>query len=192
MTTPGKLIIISAPSGSGKTTLARHLLSVIPSLQFSVSATTRAQRAHEVDGRDYLFMSTERFQTLQRTNAFLEWEEVYAGIFYGTLKASVDEYLESGVSLVFDVDVQGALNIKKAYGQQALSVYVDAGGIDVLEQRLRARNTETEERLQIRLKKAALEAQMSHFFDYIQLNTHLEQACEQLTRRVHAFLSASL
>ncbi|MFM8493620.1 MAG: guanylate kinase [Bacteroidota bacterium] len=192
MTTPGKLIIISAPSGSGKTTLARHLLSVIPSLQFSVSATTRAQRAHEVDGRDYLFMSTERFQTLQRTNAFLEWEEVYAGIFYGTLKASVDEYLESGVSLVFDVDVQGALNIKKAYGQQALSVYVDAGGIDVLEQRLRARNTETEERLQIRLKKAALEAQMSHLFDYIQLNTHLEQACEQLTRRVHAFLSASL
>lgn len=192
MTTPGKLIIISAPSGSGKTTLARHLLSVIPSLQFSVSATTRAQRAHEVDGRDYLFVSTERFQTLQRTNAFLEWEEVYAGIFYGTLKASVDEYLESGVSLVFDVDVQGALNIKKAYGQQALSVYVDAGGIDVLEQRLRARNTETEERLQIRLKKAALEAQMSHLFDYIQLNTHLEQACEQLTRRVHAFLSASL
>jgi len=192
MTTPGKLIIISAPSGSGKTTLARHLLSVIPSLQFSVSATTRAQRAHEVDGRDYLFMSTERFQTLQRTNAFLEWEEVYAGIFYGTLKASVDEYLESGVSLVFDVDVQGALNIKKAYGQQALSVYVDAGGIDVLEQRLRARNTETEERLQIRLKKATLEAQMSHLFDYIQLNTHLEQACEQLTRRVHTFLSASL
>ena len=192
MTTPGKLIIISAPSGSGKTTLARHLLSVIPSLQFSVSATTRPQRAHEVDGRDYLFMSIERFQTLQRTDAFLEWEEVYAGIFYGTLKASVDNCLKSGVSLVFDVDVQGALNIKKAYGQQALSVYVDAGGIDVLEQRLRARNTETEERLQIRLKKAALEAQMSHFFDYIQLNTHLEQAREQLTRRVHTFLSASL
>jgi len=192
MTTPGKLIIISAPSGSGKTTLARHLLSVIPSLQFSVSATTRPQRAHEVDGRDYLFMSIERFQTLQRTDAFLEWEEVYAGIFYGTLKASVDNCLKSGVSLVFDVDVQGALNIKKAYGQQALSVYIDAGGIDVLEQRLRARNTETEERLQIRLKKAALEAQMSHFFDYIQLNTHLEQAREQLTRRVHTFLSASL
>ena len=192
MTTPGKLIIISAPSGSGKTTLARHLLSVIPSLQFSVSATTRPQRAHEVDGRDYLFMSIERFQTLQRTDAFLEWEEVYAGIFYGTLKASVDNCLKSGVSLVFDVDVQGALNIKKAYGQQALSVYIDAGGIDVLEQRLRARNTETEERLQIRLKKAALEAQMSHFFDYIQLKTHLEQACEQLTRRVHTFLSASL
>ncbi len=192
MTTPGKLIIISAPSGSGKTTLARHLLSVIPSLQFSVSATTRPQRAHEVDGRDYLFMSIERFQTLQRTDAFLEWEEVYAGIFYGTLKASVDNCLDSGVSLVFDVDVQGALNIKKAYGQQALSVYVDAGGIDVLEQRLRARNTESEERLQIRLAKAALEAQMSHLFDYIQPNTILDQACEQLTRRVHTFLSASL
>jgi guanylate kinase len=192
MTTPGKLIIISAPSGSGKTTLARHLLSVIPSLQFSVSATTRPQRAHEVDGRDYLFMSIERFQTLQRTDAFLEWEEVYAGIFYGTLKASVDNCLGSGVSLVFDVDVQGALNIKKAYGHQALSVYVDAGGIDVLEQRLRARNTESEERLQIRLAKAALEAQMSHLFDYIQPNTHLDQACEQLTRRVHTFLSASL
>ena len=87
MTTPGKLIIISAPSGSGKTTLARHLLSVIPGLQFSVSVTTRAQRAHEVDGRDYLFMSIERFQTLQRTDAFVEWEEVYAGIVYGTLKA---------------------------------------------------------------------------------------------------------
>ena len=192
MTTPGKLIIISAPSGSGKTTLARHLLSVIPSLQFSVSATTRPQRAHEVDGRDYLFMSTERFQTLQRTDAFLEWEEVYAGIFYGTLKASVDNCLKSGISLVFDVDVQGALNIKKAYGQQALSVYVDAGGIDVLEQRLRARNTESEERLQIRVAKAALEAQMSHLFDYIQPNTHLDQACEQLARRVHTFLSASL
>ena len=90
------------------------------------------------------------------------------------------------------VDVQGALNIKKAYGQQALSVYVDAGGIDVLEQRLRARNTESEERLQIRLAKAALEAQMSHLFDYIQPNTHLDQACEQLARRVHTFLSASL
>ena len=192
MTTPGKLIIISAPSGSGKTTLARHLLSVIPGLQFSVSATTRARRSHEVEGRDYFFLSTDQFIELQQKSAFLEWEEVYSGIFYGTLKASVDECLKSGVSLVFDLDVQGALNIKKLYGEQALSVYVDAGGIDVLEQRLRARNTETEERLQIRLKKAALEAQMSHFFDYIQLNTHLEQACEQLTRRVHTFLSASL
>jgi guanylate kinase len=192
MPTPGKLIVISAPSGSGKTTLARYLLKTIPGLQFSVSATTRAQRSHEVDGRDYLFLSTESFQALQRAHAFLEWEEVYAGIFYGTLKASVDAYLESGISVVFDVDIQGALNIKKAYGQQALSIYIDAGGIDILRQRLRSRNTETENRLQIRLEKAAQEIKMAHLFDYIQMNTDLKTACEQLTNRVRIFLTASL
>ena len=192
MIDPGKLIIISAPSGSGKTTLARHLMSVIPGLQFSVSATTRARRSHEVEGRDYLFLSTDQFIELQQKSAFLEWEEVYTGIFYGTLKASVDECLKSGVSLVFDVDVQGALNIKKLYGEQALSVYVDAGGIEILEQRLRARNTETEERLRLRLKKATIEAKMAHLFDYIQVNTDLNEACEQLTNRVRSFLSVPL
>lgn len=189
MSAPGKLIIISAPSGSGKTTLARYLLRAIPNLQFSVSATTRAQRTHEINGRDYLFLSSDRFQELQQTNAFLEWEEVYQGIFYGTLKASVDECLQTGVSLVFDVDVQGALNIKKTYGQQALSVYVDAGGIDVLEKRLRARNTETEDRLRVRLEKASLEAGKANLFDYIQVNIDLEEACKQLERRVRTFLN---
>jgi len=190
MAAPGKLIIISAPSGSGKTTLAHHLLSEMPYLQFSVSATTRPRREHEADGRDYIFLTNSRFQELIQAQAFLEWEEVYEGVFYGTLKSSVEKCLQAGISVVFDVDVQGALNIKKVYGPQALSVYVDAGGIDILEQRLRARRTESEERLRVRLQKASAEAKMSYLFDYIQVNTNLNEACQQLVNRVSSFLSA--
>ena len=190
MAAPGKLIIISAPSGSGKTTLAHHLLSEMPYLQFSVSATTRPRREHEADGRDYIFLTNSHFQELIQAQAFLEWEEVYEGVFYGTLKSSVEKCLQAGISVVFDVDVQGALNIKKVYGPQALSVYVDAGGIDILEQRLRARRTESEERLRVRLQKASAEAKMSYLFDYIQVNTNLNEACQQLVNRVSSFLSA--
>lgn len=192
MTVPGKLIILSAPSGSGKTTIARRLLSVLPDMQFSVSATTRARRSHEEDGRDYWFLSTDRFRELLQEDAFLEWEEVYAGIFYGTLKSSVDECLSRGLSVVFDVDVRGGLNIKKAYGNQALSIFVDAGGIDMLEQRLRARKTETEELIRIRLRKAAEEVRLAYLFDYIQPNNNLDVACTQLVDRIRAFLSLPL
>ena len=185
----GKLIILSAPSGSGKTTLARHLLSVFPDLGFSVSATTRAKRGHEIEGRDYSFLSPGRFLELRQQQAFLEWEEVYPGTFYGTLKSSVDACLSHGRSILFDVDVQGAVSIKKAYGELALSVFVDAGGIDVLEQRLRNRKTESDDRILMRLAKARMELEMAPLFDYIQANRDLNEACAQLTEKVRSFLA---
>lgn len=184
----GKLIIFSAPSGSGKTTLVHHLLSVFPELSFSISATSREQRRQEIDGRDYYFLSTEAFEQKIAENAFVEWEEVYCGTYYGTLRAEINRLLEAGKSVIFDVDVKGGLNIKKQYGPQALAIFVQAGSLEVLQTRLTKRNTETPEKLQMRLDKAASEMQYANDFDYILVNDDLDKAKKTAIKAVSDFI----
>ena len=150
----GKLIIFSAPSGSGKTTIVKHLLRKIPGLNFSVSATSREPRAGESDGKDYYFLSEAAFRNKIRNNEFLEWEEVYPGIFYGTMKSEVERIRNEGKHVVFDVDVVGGLNIKKYYGDEALAVFIRPPSVEELRKRLQTRSTEPEEKINMRVTKA--------------------------------------
>ena len=143
----GKLLIFSAPSGSGKTTLVKYIMKEIENLSFSISATSRPPRGKEKDGKDYYFMSADEFRKKIDSDDFVEWEEVYSERYYGTLKAEVERIRNKGQNVVFDVDVVGGLNIKKKLGERAMSVFVNAESIEVLEHRLRARKTESEESL---------------------------------------------
>jgi guanylate kinase len=184
----GRCIIFSAPSGAGKTTIVRHLLEKDLGLQFSVSAATRPRRAHEVDGRDYHFMSEEKFKELVGMEAFVEWEEVYPGHFYGTLRSEIERIWKEGCHPIFDVDVIGGLDLKAAFGPNALAIFVAPPSIEVLAARLKERNTENEETLQIRLKKAAHEMGYSHLFDHVLLNDDLEKARGDAFKLVSEFL----
>lgn len=183
-----KAIIFTAPSGAGKTTLVRDLLEQIPDLQFSISACTRERRSNEVDGRDYYFMSPEAFRNKVQEGAFAEWEEVYPGNFYGTLKQEVERIWALGKSVIFDVDVQGALTLKKYFGSRALSVFIDPPSADTLKERLESRATESPEKIAMRLKKAGEELQYANAFDARILNSNLEIAKESSRRLVRAFL----
>jgi len=175
----GKLLIFSAPSGAGKTTIVKHLLKKYPSLlAFSVSATTRERRPHETDGKDYYFISPETFQQHIAAGDFLEYEQVYNGTFYGTLKSEVETIRRAGKHVIFDVDVVGGLNIKKQYGD-ALAVFVKVSSIDELARRLMGRNTESEEKRRERVEKARREVQYADQFDVILLNDHLPTALQQ-------------
>jgi guanylate kinase len=184
----GKLIIFSAPSGSGKTTLVHHLLGQFDALCFSISATSREKRVNERDGIDYHFLSKEAFEAKIASADFIEWEEVYAGTYYGTLKSSVEALLDSGKSVIFDVDVKGGLNIKKHFGPKALAIFVQAGSLEVLQERLTKRNTESPEKLQMRLDKAASEMAFAEKFDYILVNDDLDIAKKTATQVVGDFL----
>lgn len=176
----GKLLIFSAPSGAGKTTIVKHLLQKYPSLlSFSVSATTRERRPYEVDGKDYYFISPEAFQAHIAAGDFLEYEQVYNGTFYGTLKNEVERIRQAGKHVIFDVDVIGGLNIKKQYGDDALAVFVKVSSIDELARRLMGRNTESEEKRRERVEKARREVQYAEKFDVILLNDHLPTALQQ-------------
>ncbi len=189
----GKLVIFAAPSGAGKTTLVRHLLQSLPEdFAFSVSATTRAQREHEVDGEDYYFLSRESFNEKLAAGAFLEWQEVYDGNYYGTLRSEVDRILLSGKNVLFDVDVVGALNIKKEYGDQALTVFVQPPSVDHLRQRLSKRGTENEETLNTRLAKAEQELAYAEKFDTIVINDDIEIAKVDAVNTVRPFLHSEL
>lgn len=186
---PGKLIIFSAPSGSGKTTIVQHLLKDNPNLGFSISATTRNPRAErEEHGKDYYFLSREDFERRISNDEFAEWEEVYNGIYYGTLKAEIERLWGQGKDVIFDVDVIGGLNLKKVYGHKALAIYVDTPDFDHLEQRLRLRATETEEKIQQRLAKASHESKFKNEFDIILLNAKLETALVDAQQLVGSFL----
>ncbi|MBA4302929.1 MAG: guanylate kinase [Sphingobacteriaceae bacterium] len=185
---PGKLIIFSAPSGSGKTTLVHHLLSQFDELCFSISATSRDKRGNEQDGKDYHFLSKEAFEAKIADGHFIEWEEVYAGTYYGTLRSAVEKLLAAGKSVIFDVDVKGGLNIKKQYGPQALAIFVQAGSLEVLQARLSKRNTESAEKLQMRLDKAAAEMEFANQFDYILVNEDLDTAKATASQVVGDFL----
>lgn len=188
---PGKLIIFSAPSGSGKTTLVHHLLSHFDELCFSISATSRERRGTEEDGKDYHFLSKEAFEAKIAAGDFIEWEEVYAGTYYGTLRSAVEQVLAAGKSVIFDVDVKGGLNIKKQYGSKALAIFVEAGSLEVLQERLSKRNTESAEKLQMRLNKAAAEMAFAHEFDYILVNENLETAKATASQVVGDFLKGA-
>ncbi|PRY87876.1 guanylate kinase [Marinilabilia salmonicolor] len=184
-----RLIIFSAPSGSGKTTIVRTLMQQIPDLAFSISATSRKPRGLEKDGVDYYFLDSETFREKINKGEFLEWEEVYEGTYYGTLKSEVQRISAAGKTAVFDVDVVGATNIKKQYGDDALAIFVKAPTLEVLEERLRKRNTDTEETISKRLDKAEKELGYARFFDKIIINDNLDIAMKEALQIVRQFIT---
>ena len=184
-----KVVIFCAPSGSGKTTIVKHLLQVNPHLAFSVSACTRSKRANEEHGKDYYFLSHEEFKTRVDNHEFLEYEEVYGGNFYGTLKSEIDRIWASGKAVIFDVDVVGGLNIKKYFGDKALAIFVKPPSVEVLEERLRYRSTETEETLRTRVNKAVSELGFENKFEVVLLNEHLPTALAKAETLVTDFLN---
>ena len=185
----GKLIIFSAPSGSGKTTLVHHLLSKPElNLAFSVSATSREKRHNETDGIDYYFISPEDFKQKIKENAFVEWEEVYKNNYYGTLKSEVERLLNEGKNVIFDIDVKGGLNIKKQYPDNSLAVFVQPPSVDELKKRLESRQTETADKIKMRLAKATEELQYSGDFDVIITNDDLNEAKQKAYQLVKKFI----
>ncbi len=184
-----KLVIITAPSGSGKTTIVNHLLRELPQLAFSVSACTRKPRAGEQDGVNYHFITLEDFTRRIAHHEFAEFEMVYEGKYYGTLKSELELIWNNQQTPMVDIDVQGALRLKKHYGKQTLSIFIQAPSIEALEQRLRARGSETEQSLKERLDKATEELSFSDQFDHIVVNDQLEQACQQAKAIIADFLT---
>lgn len=186
----GKVFIFSAPSGAGKSTVVNHLLSLHPEFEFSISATSRAPRGEERDGREYHFVSAERFRELISQDAFVEFEEVYHDRFYGTLKSEVERIWSKGNVIIFDVDVKGGVNLKKYFKQAAMSVLILPPDMDVLEQRLRGRGTDTEEAIRERLDKAQSEIDFARGqFDYELVNDKLEDTFAEAERVVSEFLA---
>lgn len=185
----GKAIIFSAPSGAGKTTIVRHLMG-IPELHlsFSVSATTRARRDYERDGVDYYFISVDDFLLRARQGEFIEWEEVYENQYYGTLKSEIERIWSGGGHVIFDLDVVGGLNLKKILGERALSLFVKPPSIEVLDQRLRARSTETPEKIALRIAKAHQEMEYEPRFDVVVINDALQDALRDAEQHVRKFL----
>jgi len=173
----GKVIIFSAPSGSGKTTLVRHLLKNNPDLGFSISACTRDRRGrNEINGKDYYFLTPKEFKQKIDNDEFIEWEEVYEGDFYGTLKSEIKRLWSEGRNVIFDVDVKGGIALKKHFGEKALAVFVKAPSEEILMERLRTRNTESENGLSRRLFKVEFEMTFADRFDLVLLNDNLEES----------------
>jgi guanylate kinase len=188
--TTGKAIIFSAPSGSGKTTIVRHLLQKFPNLGFSISASTRDKRGRtEQHGKDYYFLTPEEFKSKIDQNEFIEWEEVYEGNFYGTLKEEIQRLWDSGRHVIFDVDVKGGINLKKYFGDQALAIYVKVPSLEVLQERLKDRGTESDESLSRRLYKAKFESTFEDKFDTTILNDDIEKSFSQAEKLVGDFIS---
>ena len=186
----GKLVIFSAPSGAGKTTIVQHILKKFPEqLAFSISACTRAKRPNEVDGKDYYFMSVVDFKEKIKKHEFVEWEEVYPGQFYGTLESELTRIWDSGKHVIFDLDVQGGVNLKRKYGRQSYALFIMPPSIEILELRLKQRQTESPESLAKRVSKAKQELLVADQFDKIILNDHLEKACAETEQLVAIFLS---
>lgn len=186
----GKLIIVSAPSGAGKTTLVRHLLESFDELEFSVSCATRQPRPNEKNGVDYYFITAEEFRKKIKNNEFAEWEEVYTDSHYGTLKSEIERITSKGNSVIFDIDVIGGINLKKLYPNNSLSIFIMPPSIEELENRLRDRKTESEEKLKQRVEKAAGELRMSSEFDCIILNDRLKESKIDIMKTVRNFLEA--
>lgn len=184
----GKVIIVSAPSGAGKTSIVRHLLQAVPELHFSISATTRAKRDYEADGKDYYFITPDQFRARLANDEFLEWQEVYVNQYYGSLKSEVERIWSNGQTVIFDVDVLGALNIKKFYGDKALAVFIQPPTLEELGNRLRNRGTETPESMKKRLDKAEYELSFADKFDTIVLNDDLATAQQEMITLVKDFL----
>ncbi len=184
----GKLCIFSAPSGSGKSTIVQHLIKLAPDLAFSISATSRKPRKDELEGRDYYFISPDKFREKIRENAFLEWEEVYPEQYYGTLRTEVERIWKEGKHALFDIDVVGGLNLKREFGDKACAIFIQPPSLEILEQRLRSRGADDEISLRKRLDKASAELQYASRFDYIVVNDRLEHALSDAERIVRNFL----
>lgn len=185
----GKAIIFSAPSGSGKTTIVRHLLNNCDFLEFSISATTRTKRTNrEIDGKDYYFISQEEFKIKIKNNEFIEWEEVYDGNYYGTLKSEIMRLWEKEKHVIFDVDVKGGLKLKKYFKDRALAIFVMVKDLDVLEKRLRHRNTDSEESILRRLSKSELEMTFENDFDKTVISDKLETTLKESEVLVNDFV----
>ena len=183
-----KLILFTAPSGAGKTTIVRHLLAKYSELAFSVSATTRAKRPHETEGKDYYFLSKQDFLEKVDNGEFLEWEEVYESQYYGTLRSEIERLWKAGKHIIFDIEVNGATNIKKAYPDQTLAVFVKPPSPEILFERLRRRKTESKASLRKRIKRAARELTFEDKFDTVLLNDVLEEALANAEKIVEEYL----
>ena len=187
---PGKLIVFSAPSGSGKTTIVRHLLAQEElNLEFSVSATSREKRGAEVDAKDYYFLSIDDFKQHIKADEFLEWEEVYRDNFYGTLKTEIERIWALGKHVIFDIDVSGGLRIKRKFPEQTLAVFVKPPSIDALKIRLKKRQTESQDKINMRVAKASAELATAPLFDYIIENDVLEMAQKEAYTTVSQFIN---
>lgn len=183
-----KAVIFSAPSGSGKSTIVSHILKLHPELKFSVSAASRAPRGEEKNGVAYWFISADEFRKRIADNEFVEYEEVYPGSFYGTLKSEVERIWDNGDAIIFDVDVKGGVNLKKYFGDRALSVFIQAPSVEVLRQRLVSRATDSPEAIERRVAKAAEEMTYADKFDHIIVNDDLQKAYADAEKLVDDFL----
>ncbi len=184
----GKLVIISAPSGAGKTTIVRHLLDSGLDLAFSVSATTRSPRGTEKDGVDYFFLTSEEFRKRISMNEFVEWEEVYKDLYYGTLGSELERIWAMGWNVLFDVDVRGGLNLKSIFGDKAIAIFIMPPSVSELEKRLRSRATDSHEKILMRVAKAQEEIRLARRFDAIIVNDDLDAAKKEATAIVSGFL----
>jgi guanylate kinase len=185
-----KIIIITAPSGSGKTTITHHLLKTIPQLSFSISAATRQARGYEKNGVDYYFISEEAFQEKIHQHEFVEWEMVYEGKYYGTLKAELERIWKENKTPLLDIDVKGAIHVQRQYPGSSLSIFIQPPSINELRKRLEARGTESESSIDARVNKAAYELSFREEFDKIIINANLEQACKEAEQKVRQFIQA--
>lgn len=185
----GKIIIVTAPSGSGKTTLVKRVLAAYPRLAFSISACTRTPRLNEQHGRDYYFYTEEEFKKLIEEDAFVEWEMVYTGKYYGTLKSEVERIWANGQAPLVDIDVHGAISIQNKYPENSLSLFIQAPSMEELRRRLVNRGTETPESLEERIEKAKIELVYAPQFDAVIINDDLEKATENLINTIEDFLS---
>lgn len=185
----GKVIIFSAPSGSGKTTIVRRLLARYPQLEFSISATSRAPRGEERDGTDYYFLPQEEFMRAVAENRFVEWEEVYKGTCYGTLRSEVERIWAKGHVIVFDVDVVGGINLKRIFGDDACSVFIMPPSVEELRRRLEGRGTDAPEVIDRRVAKAEFELTKAPEFDHIVVNDSLDEAIRETTAIIDQFIA---
>jgi guanylate kinase len=184
----GKFVIVSAPSGAGKTTIVKKLMEAFPVLEFSVSAASRPPRPYEVDGIDYYFISAESFRELIEKGELLEWQEVYKDHYYGTLKSEVERIWNKNHHVLFDVDVQGGMNLKKGFPDISLALFIMPPSLQELEKRLRGRGTETEDSIKTRIAKASSEMTFATHFDRIIINDILEQSVKQAIEQVSQFI----
>ena len=185
-----KVVIFSAPSGAGKSTIVNHLLKLHPELEFSISATSRAPRGQEQHGVEYYFYTADDFRQMISEDRFVEYEEVYAGSFYGTLRSEVERIWAKGHTIIFDIDVQGGVNLKRIFGEQAFSIFIQAPSVEVLRERLNGRGTDTEEAIERRVAKAASEMEFAAGkFDHVLINDDLQTALAEAEKIVGDFLA---
>lgn len=186
------IILITAPSGAGKTSITKYLLQEFPNLSFSISATTRLPRGNEQDGVDYYFLSLSDFQKKIAENAFLEWEMVYEGKYYGTLLSELDRMWDLGLVPLLDIDVKGAIHVQQKFPESTLSFFIEAPSLEALETRLRGRGTDTEENIQTRLNKAQYEMSFKQHFNHIIINDNLDEACKKTASLIYNFINKKL